>query len=93
MHGHFDASHPKPTIDHFLVHFRKLEKANKELLGSQQDPKKKEDLTKTVNHFKGMLVRQISTGIYKEPHPLYLKKLNQGKGVARELSSYTGKQV
>ena len=44
-------------------------------------------------NFKGILVRQIMTGIYKEPSPAYLAKLNEQKAIAADLQRFTGQTV
>ena len=46
-----------------------------------------------TNNMKGILLRQMTTGIYKEPNPRYMGKKQEQLQVAQELQRLTGKQV
>ena len=46
-----------------------------------------------INNYKGMLIRQTMTGIFKEPTERYLDCLNTQRSIAAQLSSVSGQEV
>ena len=46
-----------------------------------------------TNNLKGILLRQMTTGIYKEPNARYIAKKQDQLQVAQELQRLTGKHV
>ena len=90
VNGRLDESHPKPTRDQFVSNYRSLEVAEKQLYQSANNPKRKEELLLQVTNLKGILIRQLTTHIYKEPSTGYLHKLQEFKSIAAELSKLTG---
>ena len=48
---------------------------------------------KQIEHFRGMLARQMTTKIWIEPKQAYLEKLKEHASLANELHNLTGKAV
>lgn len=51
---------------------------------------KKSTHAKQLVHYKGMLARQMTTGIWTEPRQAYLDKLRERETLAGELEKLTG---
>ena len=54
--------------------------------------KEKEECAANVVNLKGILIRQITTGIWIEPKPGYVGKIKERKSLEAELSRLTGKE-
>ena len=91
QNGQMDESHPKPTRDQFLNNLKQFEQAREGVYKNHDNPTLKEQYNFQMQNFRGILIRQIMTGIYKEPSSHYLTKLNEQKRVAAELQKLTGK--
>lgn len=66
-------SHPKPTRDQFIDNYCKLMLEEDRLIKAKQkkDYAAMERHGFETNNLKGILLRQMTTGIYKEPNPQY----------------------
>lgn len=89
--GHLDDSHAKPTRDQFMNNYREFKNAENRLYQSQNNAKLKEQLNFQVGNYRGILIRQVMTGIFKEPSGHYLGKLNEHRALAAQASKLTGK--
>ena len=54
--------------------------------------KEKEEIAANVEIMKGIVIRQITTGIWIEPKPGYVKKIKEKRSIQSELTRLTGKQ-
>lgn len=52
--------------------------------------KVKDDLNLEIINYKGILARQLTTGIWKEPHPSFPAKLKERRALEAEISAITG---
>ena len=86
--GGMDLSQGKALRDGFLNNFRKLQKESikhKELQMKLMQPginkakvtAEKEEILFSVNTMRGILARQLTTGIWKEPSTKYVNKLHE----------------
>ena len=62
MHGVLNESHPKVTRDQFVQNFLKLKEC--EALLAKASPANKNVHIAEINNYKGILIRQLTTGIY-----------------------------
>ena len=92
-HGHLDQNEPKSLRDQFCKNFSEFERCQNRLYHQKNTPKIKEQLQFEMQNLKGILARQITTGLYKEPTSNYLKKVQQQKQLAQELQKLTGKTI
>ena len=46
-----------------------------------------------INNYKGLLIRQLTTGIYQEPKEAYLSKLKEKEAIEAEYLRVTGSRV
>ena len=94
MCGILDESQPKPTRDAFVTNFRNL-RQNEGALSSlkQSNSENIEQMNyhvSQINNLKGVLIRQITTKIFKEPHQSYLTKLQEKRDIEGQLLRLTG---
>lgn len=91
MAGFLCEGHPKPTQDAFVGNFRQLrlhedrlraEKAK----GTKASGKQLEFCAGQILHFKNMLVRQLTTGIFKEAAPQFVARLSERRALQSEIS-------
>ena len=83
MGGYLDESHPKPTRDQFIKNYKSL-KEEEDLLSRAKMIKDSSAMahhSNNITNLKGILIRQITTGIWKEPKESYLKAINQKHSV------------
>ncbi len=50
----------------------------------------KEKIAYELNNMRGIVARQLTTGIWREPSMLYVKKLNQRRALENEIHLATG---
>ena len=46
-----------------------------------------------INNYKGLLIRQLTTGIYTEPREAYLTKLKEKEAIEAEYARITSSKV
>lgn len=96
-------SHPKPTRDGFLENQRKLianekqlEKVQIKLTDPNCDRKavlaQREEAQFNVNNMRGIVARQITTGIWKDPSQAYLGRIRERRQLENDLSIATGER-
>jgi hypothetical protein len=94
-------THPKPTRDGFLDNFRKLQLNEQHMLKLQiqmTNPScdresmlaEKEKVAHELNNMRGIVGRQLTTGIWREPSVFYVNKLSKRRGLENELHLATG---
>ena len=99
--GGMDTTQGKALRDGFLNNFRKMQKESdryKELQLKLMEPgvnkakvtAEKEEINLSVNVLKGILARQLTTGIWKEPTTKYVNKLQERKALEKEINIATG---
>jgi hypothetical protein len=52
--------------------------------------KKKDDINLEIVNYKGIVCRELTTGIWKQPHPHYPPKLKERRALEAEISAITG---
>ena len=96
MHGTLDESHPKPTRDQFVDNFIKLKEQEKALMEVRRDKGRNDQKAhheSQIVNLKSILIRQLTTGIFREPKPQYLKKLTDKRVIENELARTTGSAI
>ena len=91
MQGQFDRSHDNCTIDQFKSNFAGLREAEASL--SKAAPAQRKYHESQIHNYKGMLIRQLMTGIFQEPKETYLEKLKEKDQLEAEYARITGKQI
>ena len=99
--GGLDLSHPKPTRDGFLDNKRKLimcEKRLDQIKIKLTDPNadrkailaQKEEAEFEANNMRGIVARQITTGIWKDPSKAYLGRIRERRQLENDIHIATG---
>lgn len=74
-HGYLDESQPKPTRDHFVANYTKWLQLKDAY--SRTEVSKREKFATEIENYKGIVLRQLMTGIFIEPRPGYLTKVKE----------------
>jgi hypothetical protein len=101
--GGLDLSHPKPTRDGFLDNKRKLilcegrvEKIKIKLTDPKCDRKavmaQKEEAEFEANNMRGIVARQITTGIWKDASSKYLGRIRERRQLENDIHIATGER-
>lgn len=91
MGPRMDETHPKPTRDQFLNNYKIYDQALTQLTQQQNKANIKPQLQAQMENMRGILIRQIMTGLYVEASPHYMRKLSEQKAIAAELQKLTGR--
>jgi len=91
MHGVFNEGHDNCTREQFKSNFRGLRE--QEALASRAAPGQKKFHESQIHNYKGMLIRQLMTGIFQEPKGSYLEKLKEKDQLEAEYHRITGKSM
>ena len=99
--GGLDLSHPKPTRDGFLDNKRKLilcearlDQIKLKMTDTNIDRKavlaQKEEIEFEANNMRGIVARQITTGIWKDPSKAYLARIRERRQLENDINIATG---
>ncbi|CAK0858765.1 unnamed protein product [Prorocentrum cordatum] len=85
-HGHVDPSFPRTTAQGFVDNFKNLRITEGELVRSKlaANATQQAALEQTINSLKGVVIRQITTGLWKEPTKGWRIKMDERRGLLQE---------
>ena len=95
---------PNITCESFLSNLDKMQRCEKKLedlrvkmtnpnINRDAVLKEREECKQNVEIMKGIVIRQITTGIWIEPKPAYVKKIKERISLEADYSRLTGKQM